>query len=372
MVNKLIPILQSQISQLVGDLKRRKIQGSHDVALATANFLMRFVSSLKTNKTNELIEEVRAVGKILIEAQPKEFACGNVVRRVLAIIREVDQVNNTNSEDTKRDPNSMFNLLSTGSSSNNNNNNTNKLDNAKASSKKGDIIEGIHELLDEIDGTDEKIEQMSLEMVHENEVLLTPTPESKTVKDFLLQAAQKRTFSLFVTESYPNGVEAAHKFVKEMSEAGIETVLIPDTTALAVMSRVGKVIIGTRAVLANGGCVSSAGVSLVCAVAKEYKTPVLAVTGIYKLSPLYPFDIQSLIEIGDSGKVVSFSDSQMMDQVQIMNPTYDYVAPENIDIYITTIGGYSPSFTYRIVLDHYSTEDANLDSADEVALSANA
>ncbi|CAN6674394.1 translation initiation factor eIF2B subunit beta [Trichomonascus vanleenenianus] len=337
---------------LVTDFKRRNIVGSHDVALATANFLLRFVSATRYSSTSELISEVRKVGHTLTTAQPREFACGNIVRRVLAIIREV--ATTTTTAEHQQDG-SMFNLLSSASSETKPHQSE-----AKPKDTKGDIIEGIRELIDEIDGNDERIEAMSLEMIHENEVLLTPTPESKTVKDFLIQAAQKRRFSVLVTESFPNGIEKARAFAEDLTKAGIETVIIPDSTVLAVMSRVGKVVIGARSVLANGGCVSSAGVSLVCECAKENKTPVLAVTGIYKLSPLYPFDIESLIEVGDSGKVVSFSNSDMMSNVEVMNPIYDYVAPEHIDIYITTVGGYSPSFTYRIVLDHYSTEDVSL------------
>ncbi|KAA8912673.1 hypothetical protein TRICI_003391 [Trichomonascus ciferrii] len=349
--------IQGLISTFISDLKRRKIVGSHDVALATANLLLRFVSASRWSHTSELIAEIRSLGGTLIRAQPREFACGNVVRRVLATIREVENQDRTPASGFESEVmGSMFNLLS-----------SNKPDDpaegphrTKNRDTKADIIEGIQELIDEIDNHDDTIGAMSLDMIHENEVLLTPTPESKTVKDFLIRAAQKRRFSVLITDSFPNGVDKSHGLAKELSALGIETVVIPDTLVLAVMSRVGKVVIGTRTVLANGGCISSAGVSLVCECAHEYRTPVLAVTGLYKLSPLYPFDIESLIEVGDSAKVVAFNDSSLMNQVEVMNPTYDYVAPEHIGIYATNIGGYSPSFTYRVVLDHYSPEDTNL------------
>lgn len=351
--------IQGLITTFISDVKRRKITGSHDVALATANLLLRFVSATRWSHTSELISEIRALGINLIQAQPREFACGNIVRRVLAVIREVENQDKTKDSgfENAEIMGSMFNLLS---SSNNNNTSQSTRDGGKNRDTKADIIEGIQELIDEIDNNDDTIGAMSLDMIHENEVLLTPTPESSTVKDFLMRAAQKRKFSVLITDSFPNGVEKAHSLARELSKLGIETVVIPDTLVLAVMSRVGKVIIGTRTVLANGGCITSAGVSLACECAHEYRTPVLAVTGLYKLSPLYPFDIESLIEVGDSSKVIPFSDSNLMNNVQVMNPTYDYVAPEHIGIYATNIGGYSPSFTYRVVLDHYSPEDTNL------------
>lgn len=329
--------VQGLITTFVADLKRHRIEGAHDVALATANLLLRFVSAARWNQTSELITQVRALGRTLIQANPREIACGNVVRRVLNVIREVGEGEyqaggNKSHEERKDSPlmASMFNLLST---------EENKTKIVKHSSKdeKADIIEGIQELIDEIDNMDDTIAGMSLDMIHENEILLTPTPGSRTVRDFLIRAAQKRKFSILVTETFPNEVERAHLFAKELSKAGIETIVIPDTTVHAVMSRVGKVIIGASTVLANGGCISSSGVSLVCECAKEHRTPVLAVTGLYKLSPQYPFDIESLIEVGDSSKVISFEDSEIMDKLEVMNPTSDYVSPDHIDIYITNV-----------------------------------
>jgi translation initiation factor eIF-2B subunit beta len=360
--------INSLVSHFLAQLKRREISGSHSVALSTANLLLRFVSASRWSNISQLISEIRALGKNIVAAQPKEFASGNVVRRVLAVIREVagnieeskTTVESTGAPGTSTPLiSSMFGLLST------NERIPSTLENKrekqeKHKDQKADIIEGIQEVIDEIGNMDDTIAGMSVEMIHESEVLLTPTPGSKTVLEFLLRASQKRKFTVLVAENFPNDISASHEFARKLAKAGIETIIIPDTMTFAVMARVGKVIIGTRTVLANGGCLASSGVALTCECAREYNTPVLAVTGLYKLSPLYPFDIESLIEVGDTGKIVSFSDGDLMDKVQVMNPTYDYIAPENINIYITNIGGHSPSFTYRIVLDYYSNEDVSL------------
>lgn len=140
-----------------------------------------------------------------------------------------------------------------------------------------------------------------------------------------------------VTESFPNSTSHSHSFAKRLAKAGIETVIIPDTFVYSIMSRVGKVIIGARTVLANGSCVSSAGVASVCECAQQYRTPVLSVTGLYKLSPKYPFDIESLIEVGDSGKIANFTDYPMVECVEVINPLYDYIPPNHIDIFVTNM-----------------------------------
>lgn len=223
------------------------------------------------------------------------------------------------------------------------------------------IIQGIKDLEDEIKNVYDGIEPMSVDVIHDNEVLLTPTPNSETVLRFLIKARTKRKFTVLVTENYPNHIHQAHLFVKKLAENNIEAVLIPDTLTYAVMSRVGKVIIGSNGVFVNGGCKSNSGVANVVECAKEHKTPVFAVAGLYKLSPLYPFDRDDLIEVGNSGKVLNYHDSKLVNNVEVVsNPLDDYIPPEHIDIYITNIGGFAPSFIYRIVLDNYKQEDTNL------------
>lgn len=50
---------------------------------------------------------------------------------------------------------------------------------------------------------------------------------------------------------------------------------------------------------------------MICQCAKAHRTPVVVCTGIYKLSPMYPFDTESLVEVGDTGKVLNFEDGRL-------------------------------------------------------------
>lgn len=268
-----------------------------------------------------------------------EFACGNIVRRILGIIRESAV---GEREDSAVLTSSMFELLSEKAPSSSSDNTQTNVGIGSKGTKiskdaKADIIEGIQELIDEITNIEESVSNMSVDMIHENELILTATPDSKTVLKFLLQASEKRKFVVLVTEGFPNSTPHSHQFCKRLAKAGIETVIIPDTMVYSVMSRVGKVIIGARTVLANGSCVSAAGVASVCECAQQYRTPVLSVTGLYKLSPRYPFDIESLIEVGDTGKIVNFTDDAMVENVEAMNPLYDYIPPNHVDIYVTNL-----------------------------------
>lgn len=218
-------------------------------------------------------------------------------------------------------------------------------------------MDGISEIIDELGQVDDQIAAYALDHIHSNEIILTHT-SSTTVQRFLLKAAAKRKFTVIHAESYPNNHEATHatvsgsasgdddnlsfeSFQKPLIASGITVILIPDSAVFALMSRVNKVILGTHSVLANGGLVAAAGTRVIARAAKVHQTPVVVVSGVYKLSPVYPFDFDSLIEYGDASKVLPYEDGDLVDQIDVQNPLYDYVPAELVDLYITNL--YVPS-----------------------------
>ena len=89
--------------------------------------------------------------------------------------------------------------------------------------------------------------------------------------------------------------------------------------------------------LANGGLVAAAGTKVIAHAAKVHHIPVVVVSGVYKLSPVYPFDFEALIEHGDSSKIIGYEEGDLVDKINIENPLYDYVPAELVDLYITNL-----------------------------------
>lgn len=359
----LTPEILALIDPVVSSLKRHQLVDDKEIALTIAQLLMKVISAARWSNTYDLIELIRQVGVIFNEAYPRKVIPGNIVRRVLALIRDETETD-AETEQTDNIPmmSSMFSLLATHNKNETIKEQTQSQLKKQTSDMRAIIIQGIRDLVDEISNVNDGIETMAIDLIHDDEILLTPTPNSETVQHFLIKARLKRKFTVVVTENYPNDIKAAHKFVKTLAEHNIETILIPDTTIYAVMSRFGKVIIGTNAVFANGGCLSNSGVANVVECAKEHRTPVFAVAGLFKLSPLYPFTRNDLIEVGNSGKVLNYDDFKLVQNVDVVtNPLEDYIPPHHIDIFMTNIGGFSPSFIYRIVLDNYKAEDNKLE-----------
>ncbi|KAJ5363350.1 hypothetical protein N7541_004194 [Penicillium brevicompactum] len=407
--------IDTSIETLISLLKRRQIRHSRSCATATACLLRGVITSCRTNDSAKLIERVQNVGRRLMAAQPREMVVGNIVRRVLGLIRDeaeddreaefaLGEVGSESQPQTPRaydDPSlpldrdspslrddrttrppltSMFSLLSQPEPENSLPSTPGSVSPggrlfSHGSSKdvRSEVIEGIKEIIDELGQVDDQIAAYALDHIHSNEIILTHT-SSTTVQKFLLKAAAKRKFTVIHAESFPNNHESVHAtvsgasineddnlgveaFQKPLIEHGITVILIPDSAVFALMSRVNKVILGTHSVLANGGLIAAAGTRVIARAAKVHQTPVVVVSGVYKLSPVYPFDFDSLIEYGDPSKVLAYEDGDLVDQIDVQNPIYDYVPAELVDLYITNLGGHAPSYLYRIVSDHYRKED---------------
>lgn len=411
------------------------------------------MKTFRITGVSRLIERVQQVGQRLISAQPKELAVGNIVRRVLGVIRdeaeedregETSGYSDAGSESRPNTPReldnrahqrpplsssistfsplrhgglepteqstatasihadlvsgsarqefssrpplltshasyaisnaaptvtSMFSLLSHPTSSAASPSATPGSQSPKSHSSltvnalatlnpakdlKLEIIEGIDEIVDELNQVDDQIAGYALEHIHSNEIILTHA-SSVTVQKFLLKAAAKRKFTVIHAEAFPNDHEDTHAtvtgnrkddqeddlttehFHKPLTAAGITVVLIPDSAVFAIMSRVNKVILGTHVVLANGGLVTAAGAKTIAKAASMHRTPVVVLSGVYKLSPVYPFDFGSLIEYGDPNKVFGYDDGDLVNKVDVENPLFDYVPAELVDLYITNL-----------------------------------
>lgn len=55
--------------------------------------------------------------------------------------------------------------------------------------------------------------------------------------------------------------------------------------------------------------------------------------------------------------------------VHVPNPTFDYIPPELISLFVTDTGGYIPSYVYRLLAEYYTREDYSLQQENTNSLS---
>ncbi|KAK9154697.1 hypothetical protein Sjap_002177 [Stephania japonica] len=351
-----MPDTQSLVKEFVLKLQRRKVEGSHATARQTAELLRSVISQQRvphTNQATALIEAVRSVGVKLVAANPVELAVGNVVRRVLHIIREEDLSLATTAigglglydvsddEDyveqddqpvlsaaavaaaarsTLRAP-SLHTLLEGtpdsaaaphASSSGGDSEGKSKCElasaerefsdlfshaaadrNSRTRKLKHSVIEAVNELIQDIDSCHDQIAEQAVEHIHQNEVILT-LGRSRTVMNFLCAAKDKqRSFRVFVAEGAPR--YQGHILAKELVARGIQTTVITDSAVFAMISRVNMVIVGAHAIMANGGVIAPVGLNMVALAAQRHAVPFVVVGGSHKLCPLYPNNPEVLL-----------------------------------------------------------------------------
>lgn len=409
-----MPDIERLVNDFVAKISKRKVEGSQATSRLTAELLRSVVSLQRLPPTNSaavLIEAVRGIGVKLVAANPVELAVGNIVRRVLHIIREEDlslltsKVGNLDLSAASDDegaidqdydptqsasvaaaaaksflrPPSLHALLESmpdkavlsntyTSSSGGDSEEKSKADKlARTRKLKHDVIEAIKMLIEDIDTCHELIAEQAVEHIHQNEVILT-LGSSRTAFEFLRAAKEKkRSFRVVVAEGAPR--YQGHALAKELVSRGLQTIVIRDSAVFAMISRVNMVVVGVHAVMANGGVIAPVGMNMVALAAQKHAVPFVVVAGIHKLCPSYPHnpevclnDMRSpaeLLEFGQFSNCMEFG----MDSgapIQVVNPGFDYVAPELVSLLITDIGGHNPSYMYRLISDYYSADDFDL------------
>ena len=233
--------LQQDISGFIARLRRRQVQSSQDIARKTLEIMRTTVSMSKAKDVSVLIELVKRVGAALVAAMPHELVIGNMVRRVLFMVREETKEDGDGAAEAEDEAGgggpggggsgpSLTKALD----------GPDLTDYSRQLPKnyKAPILEAINELLEELTQINEQIAEQAIEHIHANEVILTHGSD-RAVEAFLKAARKKRSFDVIVAETALGG--EGRQTAVTLAEAGISTTLIADTAVFAMMARVNKV-----------------------------------------------------------------------------------------------------------------------------------
>ncbi|KAK8115180.1 hypothetical protein PG999_007249 [Apiospora kogelbergensis] len=386
--------LEASIESLVSLLKRRQIQGSEPCALATAHILLQVVVMDKYTDVNQLLARIQGVARRLVAAQPRELVIGNIVRRVLGLIRDeaLENRNEAGADESISSPmrdaspppmsasvsslgestplakmgrpgllnaltrtQSMFNLLadpdtippvwSTGASPAPGSGVSTPMVDPQSTDVKAlrsEVIDGIEEIMDEIRQVDEQVQAYSDIIIHPGDYILVYQP-CKTVQRFLTRSKRRCTVFLVVDPSAQPADDLYASFRKQMAATGSVVVNIMNTGLMAYMSRVNKVILSARAIMSTGGVLVDGGASVIARAAKELGRT------------------ETSTEWGNPSKYVNYSDGRMVRQVTVKNAVTEFVPCELVNTYITNLGAHSRDHLHAIVNDHYKEADIEFD-----------
>ncbi|GCB84795.1 hypothetical protein scyTo_0025390 [Scyliorhinus torazame] len=278
-----------------------ELRGSGDVTATTTGFLQQLVAHSRWSSAGELLDLIRTEGRRLMSAQPSETSVGNIIRRVMKIIREEYGWLRGCSEEMDQD--SLHKLLTSGSQSED--------FSVSFPLLRTNVIEAINELLMELEGTMDSIAMQALEHIHSNEAIMM-LGRSPTVEAFLKDAARKCSFHVIVAECAPYC--QGHAMSVTLSAAGIETTVITDAAIFAIMSHVNK----------------------------------------------FPNEDNTFHKFVSPQEVLPFTEGEILCKVSAHCPVFDYVPPELITLFISNIGGNAPSYIYRMMSELYNPDDHHI------------
>lgn len=360
---------QRIVENLASRLRRRQVVGSRASALETLLVIRQVVAKSRFSNFEQLVDIIRAVGRKLVEAQPKEHSVGNTVRKILHHLRE--EYNNATREVVpplagsfsiakfvlQGQPRKQHTLVKAENKLHLKEDDPNDPD-SFAKTLKPVLMEAIQDAFDELETVYDNVAKNARDHIHSDEIILT-IGASRTVETFLKTAAHYRKYTVIVAETAPSF--GGRDLAASLSSAGISTFLLPDSSIYALMSRVNKVILGAHAILANGGMFATCGSMLVASAARVHSTPVVVCAGQYKLTPLWNlYHEYSQLDFGDPAQVLGFEEGELVEKVDVVNPYYDYVPPDLIDAYLTNDGDHPPSSIYRLLKEMYDDEDTKL------------
>jgi len=361
-------------------------------ALRTVDLLRHIVGSTRWKSAAQLLCLLRGLGKEMQAACGyREPALGNIFRRIMAAVRE-EAVRETESESNKEGrkpeapsggrlsletmlwalPQHVRSKPSFGTQGDHQRQQSfgsvGDLEVEYPStyySQRPDlkqaIMEAMQEIINELQDLHGNINDQATSHIHSDEIILT-YGQSETIAEFLKFAAnKKRQFQVVVCEGAPH--YGGHEMAKSLADSGIDTIVINDAAIFAMMARVNKVILPAHAVLANGGLVTSSGCNVVALAARHNSVPVVCVTGLYKLCPMYPHEGQdTLNDLVSPSTVIDLVEMRKpeMADVELVNPVHDYIKPEHVNLYVTNVGSFQPSFTYRLLGEYYHVDDFRL------------
>ncbi len=195
------------------------------------------------------------------------------------------------------------------------------------------------------------IGELGAKRLENGDVVMTHCHSTAAVSVIATAHNQGKVHKVYVKETRPKmqGLITA----RTLADAGLDVILIPDSSVRYFMKKVNKVVVGADTIAANGAVINKIGTSLVALAAKEARVRMYVASETYKFSPqtvigeLVPIEVRSPLEI------VTEEWLNRNPEVKVYNPVFDVTPPEYIDAIITEKGVIPPQAAILILLEEY-------------------
>ncbi|MGC9165502.1 MAG: ribose 1,5-bisphosphate isomerase [Thermoprotei archaeon] len=303
-------------------IMNKEIRGSTQAAIEAMNALVSGLHTIKANSIEEIENDVKEWGRILLSARPSNIMLANSIRYVLDKLKNMKTYSFNEAVEH--------------------------------------ITQDIIKLSEKINEAVQSITLIASRHIEDGDVILTHSLSTTVLKTLFVAHDAGKNISVIVTESRPDF--EGRITASQLASKGIPVTLIVDSAVRYVMKDVDKVIIGAEAVAANGAIVNKIGTSVVAMVAYEARVRVHVLAGTYKFSPETMIGIPIKIEERDPTVILpdEVRKTYGLFNVKVRAPIYDLTPPEYIDMIITERGVFPPQAAILILKESYGWPPLNL------------
>ncbi|KAK4704221.1 translation initiation factor eIF-2B subunit delta, partial [Phenoliferia sp. Uapishka_3] len=183
------------------------------------------------------------------------------------------------------------------------------------------------------------IEQHAIAKIKDGETILTYA-RSSLVEGILLEAKrQGKVFSVVVVDSRP--LYEGKNLLASLRAAAIPTTYVLLPSLSVILPRVSLCLLGTAALMSNGGMFSRAGTAMVALLLREKGVPVICCCETYKFSERIMLDSIVGNQMAESNSLLAGAGVSITEPIANLSPLsllYDVARPEDVTVVITEAG----------------------------------
>lgn len=295
-------------------IKELRVQGARNVAERALAAIYTFLSDVKTDKKEEVLNQLREGIYLLASSRPTEPA----LREALAyVLREISSLKDL--------PTGVF---------------------------KDALMKSIEGFVQKREEMERRIAEIGANIIDDGMKILTHC-HSSTLMAVFRKAAENKSFEVYVTETRPKyqGLKTA----KELLEMGIKVVYIVDSAAYYFMRDVDLYMTGADVITADGKVINKVGTALMSVAAHEFGVPHYVTASSLKFDPATILGMKEPIEERDPREIIS---PEKLPGAEIRNPAFDVTPPKYIAGIISEKGLLTPHAFVALLTKEKSVDPA--------------
>lgn len=302
-----------KVAEIREGIRTMKIRGAGKIARAGAQALAEAAKEYRGKDLHEFLNYMRIIAEYVKSARPTAVSLPNAVSYVMT---RLIRANAASLEDAQ-----------------------------------GAVIKAAEEFIEYSKNAVKRIGELGAKRIENGDVVMTHCHSTAAVSVIATAYKMGKIDKVYVKETRPKmqGLITA----KALADAGLDVILIPDSSVRYFMKRVNKVVVGADTIAANGAVINKIGTSLVALVAKEARVRTYVAAETYKFSPRTVIGELVPIEVREPAEIVDEEWLKENPDVKVYNPVFDVTPPEYVDAIITEKGIIPPQAAILILVEEY-------------------